>query len=88
MTNSKEHFRGCLGDIVSDWKQWQKSWNCGCGVVVITGMYDVFVRTKLCKRDKGCGTCDSICELRENQNVDSLLHASPVKRSKSRHILC
>ena len=47
---------------------------------VEAGLYDVLVRTKLCKRNKGCATCDAIREQKEEQNVDALLHPSPVKK--------
>ena len=45
-----------------------------------SSLYDVLVQTKLCKRDKGCAKCDTIREQKEKQNVDALLHPSPVKK--------
>ena len=43
-------------------------------------LYEVLCNVKLCKRDKACETCDSIRELRENQDVDLVVH--PRRSSK------
>lgn len=44
------------------------------------GVYEMLSNVKLCKRDKDCETCASIRELREEQEIDSLLH--PRRKSK------
>ena len=45
------------------------------------GLYQILVNVKCCKRDKGCEVCDSIRELREEQEVDAILHQ---RKSKSK----
>ena len=45
------------------------------------GLYQILVNVKCCKRDKGCEVCDSIRELREEQEVDAMLHP---RKSKSK----
>ena len=44
------------------------------------GVCEMLSNVKLCKRDKDCETCASIRELREEQEIDSLLH--PRRKSK------
>ena len=46
---------------------------------VEAGLYEILVNTKICKRDKGCEVCDSIRELREEQEVDAVLHPRKAK---------
>ena len=39
---------------------------------------------KICKGDKGCATCDSIRDLREEQEIDSLVHTKRKSKSKAK----
>jgi hypothetical protein len=46
---------------------------------VEAGLYEILVNTKICKRNKGCEVYDSIHELREEQDIDAVLHPRKAK---------
>ncbi len=50
--------------------------------VVEAGLYEVLVNVKIYECEKGCEVCDSICKLKEEQEIDAVLH--PKRKSKSK----